>query len=72
MKNWEWEIEFDKKFISPKTLWCQDKNGKWLGKQDVKDFIKDKIEEAEKRGYEAGEEFAGLRQEVEREFKSGD
>ncbi len=39
--NMENEIikRFDEIFISPKTLWAQDKSGKWYGKEDIKQFI---------------------------------
>ena len=39
------EKEFDKKFLSPKTMWVQDENGKWYGKEDIKSFYRQKIEE---------------------------
>ena len=31
--------QFDEKFESPKTLWAQDKNKKWYGKKEVKEFL---------------------------------
>ena len=42
----EWEKEFNTKFISPKTMWVQNKEGKWYGKEDVKEFISTQIEKA--------------------------
>ena len=48
MKN-DWEKQFDKKFNYPKTLWARDANGKvWYHKQDVKNFIRDLLDEQKK------------------------
>ena len=31
--------EFDKKFVSPKSLWVQDNEGNWYDKKDIKSFL---------------------------------
>jgi hypothetical protein len=35
---------FDKKFLSPRTLWAQDEEGHWYSKDDVRQFFKQEIE----------------------------